>query len=229
MNIRLVLLITVVIVFSVGCGVLSFLYGGGITLEQAYDNNQTHIVQQTAAGSVPHNVTITNNGTQPLVVDKGTILTSKQSQDLVIIDDKKISSNTNDTVRAYCIEPEQQAVPGKTLVPSGVVSSQISQIIDSSNPSNLQNATKAQLEIWIIESGDDVDIYTGEASALGEGRQIRYYQLNESLSAAKNEVMEQFNLTSEEDIQNIPTTAESTSADTWFSDLRHWINLNIGI
>ncbi|BDZ71561.1 hypothetical protein [Methanobacterium petrolearium] len=229
MNIRLVLLIAGVIIFSVGCGVLSFLYGGGITLERAYDNNQTHIVQTTAAGSVPHNVTITNNGTQPLVADKGTILKSKQSQDLVIIDDKKISSNTNETVQGYCIEPEQQAVPGKDLAPSGVVSDQIMQIIDNSNPSDLKNATNSQLQIWIIESGGDVDPYTGEASALVVNQQIKYYQLNEKLSTAKNEVMEQFNLTSEEDIQNIPTTAESTSADTWLSDLRQWINLNIGI
>lgn len=228
MNIRLILLITLVLLFAAGCGTLSFLYGGGITLEQAYDNNQAHIIQKTVAGTVPHNVTITNNGTQPLVVNKGTTLKSKQSQDLVIIDEKKISPNTNDTVRAYCIEPEQQAVPGKDLVPSDAVSSQISQIIDSSNPSDLQNATESQLEIWIIETGGNVDPYTGEAMALVENQQIRYYQLQQKLFTAKNEVMEQFNITSDE-IQNIPTTAESTSADTWLSDLRQWIQLNIGI
>jgi hypothetical protein len=228
MNIRLISLIAVVLVFAMGCGALSFLYGGVITLEQAYDDNQVDIIQKTTAGSVPHNVTIANNGAQPLVVDKGTILKSKESQDLVIVDDKKISSNTNETVRAYCIEPDEQAIPGNALTPSGVVSSQINQIIDSSNPSDPQNATKSQLQIWIIVGKGNVDPYTGEAMALVQNQQIRYYQLQEKLYTAKTEVMERFNLTSVT-IQNLPSTSESNSADTWLNELEQWIKLNIGI
>jgi hypothetical protein len=229
MNIRVIFLLTVLMVFAVGCGAFSFLSSGGITLGQAYDNNQVEIIQNTAAGTVPHNVTIKNNGTKPVVVEKGTILKSKESQDLVIIDDKKISLNANDTVRAYCIEPDEKAVPGKTLTPSGTVSSQIKQIIDTSNPSDLQNATKSQLQIWIIVGKGAVDPYTGEASALVQNQKIKYYQLQEKLNTAKNDVMTIFNLNNET-IQNLSSTSESSSSvNTWLSDIRQWIRNNFKI
>lgn len=229
MNIRVIILLAVVMVFAVGCGAISFLSGGGITLEQAYDAKQLEIIQNTAAGMVPHNVTIKNNGTKPVVVEKGTILKSKESQDLVIVDDKKINPATNDTVRAYCIEPDEKAIPGKSLTPSGTVSNEIKQIVDSSNPSDLQNATKSQLQIWIIVSKGSVDPYIGEAMALVQNQKIKYYQLQEKLNTAKNEVMVRFNLTSEA-IQNISSTADSgTGANTWVSDLRQWIKTNLGI
>nr|WP_243687294.1 hypothetical protein [Methanobacterium formicicum] len=58
MNMRLILLIAVVVVFAAGSGAMSFLSGGGVTLEQAYDNQQVDIIQNTAAGSIPHNITV---------------------------------------------------------------------------------------------------------------------------------------------------------------------------
>jgi len=229
MNIRLILLLVLIVGFAVGCGAMSFLSGGGITLEQAYDNQQVDIVQKTVAGSVPHIVTITNNGSKPLVVDKGTILKSKESQDLVIIEDKKISPGTNDTVSAYCMEAETRAVPGATLTPSGTVSNQIKQIIDSSNPSDLQNATNSQLQIWIITSNGQVDSYTGEASALVQKQNIKYYQLREKLETAKTNVKTQFNLTDDE-IGTLSSTADSTNnANTWINDFRQWITNTFGI
>lgn len=229
MNLRLILLVMVVVVFAVGCGAMSFLSGGGITLEQAYDSKQVEITQKTAAGTIPHNVTITNNGSKPLMVDKGTILKSKESQDLVIITDKKISPNNNDMVQAYCIEPDQKAVPGSSLNPSGTASSQVKQIIDSSNPSDLQNATQSQLQIWIIVSKGNVDVYSGEAMAVVQNQKTKYYQLQEKLDTAKKNVMSRFNLTSE-GIQNISFTVESSnSASTWISDLRQWFKNNLGI
>lgn len=229
MNLRLILLVMVVVVFAVGCGAMSFLSGGGITLEQAYDSKQVDIIQKTAAGTIPHIVTITNNGSKPLMVDKGTILKSKESQDLVIITDKKISPNNNDTVQAYCIEPDQKAVPGSSLNPSGTASSQVKQIIDSSNPADLQNATQSQLQIWIIVSKGTVDVYSGEAMAVVQNQKTKYYQLQEKLDTAKKNVMSRFNLTSE-GIQNISFTVESSnSASTWISDLRQWFKNNLGI
>lgn len=229
MNIRVILLIMIVVLFAAGCGAMSFLSGGGTTLEQAYDNKQVEIVQNTAAGAIPHNVTIKNNGTKPLMVDKGTILKSKESQDLVIINDKKINPNNNDTVQAYCIEPDQKAVPGATLNPSGTVSNQIKQIIDSSNPSDLQNATQSQMQIWIIVNKGNVDVYSGEAMAVVQTQKTKYYQLKEKLDTAKANVMTRFNLTSEA-IQNISFTADSdNSANTWISDSRQWFKNNLGI
>lgn len=228
MNIRLVFLIAAVIVFSFGSGALSFFYGGGINLEQAYNDNQISIVQKTYAGSIPHNVTVKNNGSQPVVVNKGTILKSEESQDLVIIENKKISPNSNDSLQTYCIEPNQKAIPQKTLKPSGTVSPEIKQIIDYSNPSNLQNATKSQLQIWIIVGKGNVNPYSGEAMALVENQGIRYYQLRNNLSIAKNSVMEQFNMTNTT-IKNISSTSDSSSANKWFNDLRQWLRLNLGI
>ncbi len=229
MNLRLILLIMVVVVFAAGCGAMSFLSGGGITLEQAYDNKQVEIVQITSAGTIPHNVSIKNNGTKPVMVDKGTILKSKESQDLVIIDDKKINPNNNDTVQAYCIEPDERAVPGATLSPSGTVSSQIMQIIDSSNPSDLQNATQSQMEIWIIASKGTVDVYSGESRAVVQAQKTKYYLLQEKLDTAKASVMSRFNISSDA-IGNISLTADSdNSANTFISNIRLWFKNTVGI
>jgi len=229
MNLRLILLIMVVVVFAAGCGAMSFLSGGGTTLEQAYDNKQVEIVQITAAGTIPHNVSIKNNGTKPVMVDKGTILKSKESQDLVIIDDKKINPNNNDTVPAYCIEPDERAVPGATLSPSGTVSSQIMQIIDSSNPSDLQNATQSQMEIWIIASKGNVDVYSGESRAVVQAQKTKYYLLQEKLDTAKASVMSRFNISSDA-IQNISLTADSdNSANTFITNIRLWFKNTVGI
>ncbi len=229
MNMRLILLIAVVVVFAAGSGAMSFLSGGGVTLEQAYDNQQVDIIQNTAAGSIPHNITVKNNGTKPLVVDKGTILKSKESQDVVIITDKKINPNSNDTVLAYCIEPDQKAVTGSSLYPSGTASSQVKEIIDSSNPTDLQNATQAQLQIWVIVTKGNVNVYSGEAMAVVQNQKTKYYQLQEKVETAKKNVMSRFNLTSE-GVKNMSFSVESdNSANTWFADLRQWFKNTVGV
>ncbi len=229
MNMRLILLIAVVVVFAAGSGAMSFLSGGGVTLEQAYDNQQVDIIQNTAAGSIPHNITVKNNGTKPLVVDKGTILKSKESQDVVIITDKKINTNSNDTVLAYCIEPDQKAVTGSSLYPSGTASSQVKDIIDSSNPADLQNATQAQLQIWVIVTKGNVNVYSGEAMAVVQNQKTKYYQLQEKVETAKKNVMSRFNLTSE-GVKNMSFSVESdNSANTWVADLRQWFKNTVGV
>jgi len=229
MNMRLILLIAVVVVFAAGSGAMSFLSGGGVTLEQAYDNQQVDIIQNTAAGSIPHNITVKNNGTKPLVVDKGTILKSKESQDVVIITDKKINPNSNDTVLAYCIEPDQKAVTGSSLYPSGTASSQVKEIIDNSNPSDLQNATQAQLQIWVIVTKGNVNVYSGEAMAVVQNQKTKYYQLQEKVETAKKNVMSRFNLTSE-GVKNMSFSVESdNSANTWVADLRQWFKNTVGV
>lgn len=228
MNIRLIVLIVLVVIFASGCGAASFLSGGGVTLEQAYENKQTDIIQKTPAGTIPHNVTISNNGTKPIVVDKGTILKSKDSQDLVIIEDKKISPNSNETISAYCMEPSSKAIPGATLTPSGTASSQIMQIIDTSNPSDLQNATKSQLQIWIIVGNGQVDPYSGEAMAVVQTQKIKYYQLQQKLDTAKSEVMSRFNISSE-GLKSISSTGNSDNpANTWINGFTQWIKSATG-
>nr|WP_243687293.1 Cys-Gln thioester bond-forming surface protein [Methanobacterium formicicum] len=163
------------------------------------------------------------------MVDKGTILKSKESQDVVIITDKKINPNSNDTVLAYCIEPDQKAVTGSSLYPSGTASSQVKEIIDSSNPTDLQNATQAQLQIWVIVTKGNVNVYSGEAMAVVQNQKTKYYQLQEKVETAKKNVMSRFNLTSE-GVKNMSFSVESdNSANTWVADLRQWFKNTVGV
>jgi hypothetical protein len=84
------------------------------------------------------------------------------------------------------------------------------------------------LQIWILVGKGNVNPYTGEARALVENQGIRYYQLRQNLSNAKNSVMEQFNMT-DTTIENISITSDSNTANQWFSDLRQWLRFNLGI
>ena len=106
---------------------------------------------------------------------------------------------------------------------------EINQIIDTSNPSDLQNATQSQMQIWIIVSKGNVDVYSGEAMAVVQNQKTKYYQLQEKLDTAKSTVMSRFNLTSE-GIENISFTAESdNSVNTVITDFRQWFKNNLGI
>lgn len=229
MNIRVVFLVAIIIMFAVGCGITSFSSGGGITLKEACDNGKAEITQKTTAGTIPHMVSIKNNGSKPLVVDKGTILKSKDSQDLVIAEDKKLDPNSNETVNAYCIEPKQSALSGSILTPSGYVSTQIKQIIDSSNPTDLQNATNSQLQIWVIMNGDEIDVYTGESPFIVKTQNIKYYQLRGNLTQAKTDVMSRFNIT-DEGLQNLRSTSEtSQSSVSWIDSFVEWLRGSLNI
>jgi hypothetical protein len=212
MNIRIILVVIVVMVFALGSGTISLISGSGITLKQAYDDKNVKIIQNTAAGTIPHNFTLKNNGTRPVVVDKGVVLTNDYSQDLVIIEDKKINPKTSATIKAYCFEPDQKAIPGAKLNPSSMVSSEIMEIIDSSNPSDLPNATESQLQIWIVVDQGEVNASTGEAAAVVRTQKIHFYQMRQNLTTARNHVISRFNLTSE-GLQNLESTSESNTGN----------------
>jgi ARG and Rhodanese-Phosphatase-superfamily-associated Protein domain len=229
MNIRLILVLLVVTVFAIGSGTISFVSGSGITLNQAYNDKNVEITQNTAAGTIPHTVTLKNNGTRPVVVDKGVILKNDSSQDLVIIENKKINAGTSDTINAYCLEPEQTAIPGSKLTPSNMVSSDIMEIIDSSNPSNLSNATKSQLQIWIVVDKGEVNASTGEAAAVVRTQKIRFNQMRQNLTAARNDVIKRFNLTPE-GLQKLESTSESNTGNIpGISNFLTWLQSSLGI
>jgi hypothetical protein len=61
-----------------------------------------------------------------------------------------------------------------------------------------------------------------------ENQGIRYYQLREKLNTAKISVMKKFNLTNVT-LENLSSTADSSSAQTWLGDVRQWFRLNLGI
>jgi len=229
MNIRLILVLVVVTVFALGSGTISFISGSGITLNQAYNDKNVEITQNTVAGTIPHIITLKNNGSRPVVVDKGVILKNDYSQDLVIIENKKINPGTNDTIKAYCFEPEQKAIPGSKLTPSSMASSDIMEIIDSSNPSELSNATKSQLEIWIVVDKGEVNASTGEAAAVVQTQKIRSNQMRQNLTAARNDVIKRFNLTSE-GLQKLESTSRSNTGNIpGISNLLSWLQSSLGI
>jgi hypothetical protein len=229
MNVRFILVVLVVMVFALGSGTISFISGSGITLKQAYDDKKVDIIQNTAAGTIPHNFTLKNNGNRPVVVDKGIVLKNDYSQDLVIIEDKKISPGTSATIKAYCFEPEQKAIPGAKLSPSSMVSGDIMQIIDSSNPSELSNATESQLQIWIVVDRGEVNASTGEAAYVVRTQKIRFYQMRQNLTTARNNVIKRFNLTGE-GLQNLQSTSEFNAGSIpGINNVLTWLRSSLGM
>ena len=166
MNIRLVFLIFVIVIFAAGTGFLSYSQSTGISLTQAYTDGNVVITQNTSAGSIPHHVNITNNGNEPINVQIGDVLISNSSQNLVIAQNKTLKIKIQRIlVSAYCIQPSQRAVPGVKLNVNGTSSNAVKQVIEGSNIKDLSNATNAQVQIYILTSGVNFNIYSGEPVA----------------------------------------------------------------
>jgi hypothetical protein len=198
MNYRIILVLIVICLFATGLGAMNFISAKGLNLEDAYKEGNVVITQQTPAGTVPHEVTIKNKGKNPVNAPKGTILSSKDSQNLVIARDEVVSPNANITVPAYCIEPDQEAIENKKLAVSGLAPQVITEIASSSNPENPSDALNAQLKIWTIVGGSDFNVYKGEVAAVSQKQDISFYDLKGNLSNAKIEVMTKFNLTADQ-------------------------------
>ena len=115
MNIRVVSLVLIILVFALVSGVLSYSVSSGIPLKEAYNNGKITVIQETAAGTVPHQVMITNNASKAVKVKKGDVLASSISQNLVIAEDKIVASNSNETVKAYSLYTTPRAIVGTKL------------------------------------------------------------------------------------------------------------------
>ncbi|HSO26197.1 MAG TPA: hypothetical protein VLR54_06220 [Methanobacteriaceae archaeon] len=226
MNYRIILVIIIIFLFAAGLGAMNFISAKGLTLESAYNDGKVIIVQQTPAGTIPHEINIKNTGKDTINVQKGTILSSNSSQDLVTARDDVISPNSNITIPAYCIEPDQKAVENKKLAVSGMAPEVIIDIVTSSNPENPSEAMKAQFKIWNVVQGSNFNVYKGEVSAFSQKNGISFFDIKENMSTTKIEVMTKFNLT-EEQMNNITLNSsllnQSRSvADqlfTWFNEL----------
>lgn len=223
MNPRVILLVLLIVLFSLGGAIFSLLSFETSSLSQAYQDGNVVIIQSTPAGTVPHVVTVKNTGKKPLMVEHGQILNSSSSQDLVIAENKRVDQNSSENVKAYCYEPKQKAVPGSKLTPGGQASSQIKSVIENSNPSDIQNATPAQLQIWILVTGDNVDINTGEGPALIQMQQISQSNLNQQISTAKSNLITVLNITSSE-LKNINQNNSQSSLNDFFNQIINWIN-----
>ncbi|MGC9516253.1 MAG: ARPP-1 family domain-containing protein [Methanomicrobiales archaeon] len=227
MNIRVVFVVFLIFAFALGTGIWSYQSLQGLNLNQAYDAGNIEIVQNTTAGTVPHQVTIKNNRADSVKIKVGDTLKSPQTQDLVIAEDKIINPNTTSNIQAYCIEPAQRAVVGDKLIPSNNSSSRIIQIIKESNIQNPEEALKAQIRIWVLVSGDNLNIYRAEPYAVVQTQGLTFTEMRNNVSEAKIEVMTKFNMTSEQlNNFNLNDTDQSQS---WIDGIIIWIRTNIGI
>jgi hypothetical protein len=227
MSIRLVLLIFVIVIFAAGTGFLSYTQSTGIPLAQAYTDGNVVITQVTPAGSIPHQVNITNNGNEPINVQIGDILISNSSQNLVIAQNETVDKNSSDIVSAYCIQPSQRAVPGVKLNANGTSSNAVKQVIEGSNPNDLTNATSTQIQIFILTSGVNFYMYSGEPVAEVSNQSITYTKYRQLVTAASAALATRFNVTVN-NIGNINQNQTSNSTDS-VNGFLNWVKTNTGI
>jgi len=235
MNLRVILLVFVVILFVLVSILISFVSFENNSLSQGYQDGNVQIIQNTPPGTIPHIIIVKNNGKKPVMVKSGQILTSNISQNLVVAEDKVVEQNSSESIKTYCFEPNQSAVPGSNLTPASQASAPIETLIKNSNPSNFQNATLTQLQIWILVTKDNVNVNSGEAPSLVQTQQISYYQLNQDISKAKNNLVTTFNISSSE-IGNLNQTNSQininyiiTYAYNWINIFINWVRSSLGI
>jgi hypothetical protein len=227
MNIRLVFIILVILVFAVGSGYVSYSQSTGIPLKEAYSNGNVVITQNTSAGTVPHQVNIVNNGNDPIKVKVGDVLQSNTSQDLVIAENKTVKKNVTDTVLCYCLEPDQQAVPGANLNATKISSLSIKEVIMGSNPKDLQNATDTQVQIWILYSGVNFNLYSGEPVAMVQKQNMTYTKLRELVTDAKTAIASKFKVNADQ-IDNLNQNVGSSS-DNVLDKIVNWLKTTTGL
>jgi len=228
MNIRVAILVLIIIIFASVSGILSYSVYNGIPLKEAYSNGNISVIQETVAGTVPHEVMITNNRNNAIKVQKGDVLASSVSQDLVIAEDRKIPPNSNETIKAYCLDPSQKAVINTRLLPVNNTNNAINQVISNSNPSDPQSAMKAQLQIWIITTGGNLNPYFGEPVAVVQTQNITWTQFQQSIASAKSDVMSLFNVT-EDQIKNLNQKQSNVGQQSMLNNTINWIKESLGI
>ncbi len=235
MNSRVILLVFLVIFFFVVSVLITFISFETNSLSQGYQDGSVQIIQNTTPGTIPHIVTVKNNGKKPVMVESSQVLTSNNSQNMVVAEDKIVEQNSSENVKCYCFDPNRRAVPGSNLTPSSQASQQVETLIKNSNPNNIQNATQTQIEIWIIVSNNNVNINSGEAPALIEQQQISYSQFNQDISTAQNNLISNFNISSSE-IKNLNQTSSQINVNNiinnvlnWINELINWIRNSLGI
>jgi len=214
MNIRLIIIIFLIIVFAAGTGAESYSQLSGVPLTKAYNGGHVVIIQITNAGTVPHQVLVNNTGIKPVKLSMGDVLNSNTSQNLVVAENVTVNANSSSDVDAYCLEPAKQAVPGATFNSVGTASNAIKEIIYSSNPNNLQNATSTQLQIWLLSSGTKFSIYTGEPVALIDEQGTSYTTLRKGIKYAKTLISLRFNITTDQ-INSYNQNSTSDNGNLW--------------
>ncbi|MGZ7158914.1 MAG: hypothetical protein ACXVHR_00380 [Methanobacterium sp.] len=227
MNIRVIIVVLLICLFALSSTMLTISVSSGQSLDKAYTNGNIKVLQKSDAGTIPHEIEISNNGNSTINVKKGNALASSASQDLVIAEDKQIATNSTGTVKAYCIEPSQRAVAETKLLPVNNTYYGVNKVLSTSNPYNPQNAYETQLKIWVIMSGGNLNPYTGEPVAVVEDRGITWTQFRQDIAVAKNDIMKTFNV-NESGIQNLNQNPGFNPLDM-VNDTINWIKSSLGI
>ncbi|MEN4017859.1 MAG: hypothetical protein PQ975_07490 [Methanobacterium sp.] len=227
MNIRVIGVVLLVILFALASTMLNISVRDELNLSEAYSSGNIKVIQKTVAGTVPHEVEITNNGNKTIDVKKGNALLSTITQDLVIAEEKQITPGSTETLKAYGIEPSKRAVVNTKLLPVNNTYYGVNHVISDSNPYDLQSAYAAQLKIWIIMSGGNLNPYTGEPVAVVETKKITWTQFRQDLADSKISILKTFNIT-ESEIQNL-NERQSINPQNWIDNVISWIKTSSGI
>jgi len=102
------------------------------------------------------------------------------------------------TYQAYCMEPYQRAAPGTNLNNGGLAPAVIVQTVQGSDPSNSASAYHAQLRIWVLVTGGNVDINRGEVVSMMALNGISTDQLNADLADVENEVRNDYGVSEDQ-------------------------------
>ena len=227
MSIRLVFLIFLIVAFAAGTGFISYSQSTGISLKQAYDNGNLVITQNTSAGTVPHQVNLVNSGNDPVKVKVGDILVTNSSQDLVVAENRTVEKNSTVLVVAYCIEPSERAISGTKFAVGNPAPDAVKEIIYGSNTKDIANATSAQVQIWILATGNNLNIYSGEPVAMVETQNLTYTQLRQIVEDGKTSISTRYNIGVNE-IKNLNLNETSNSSGV-INGFLSWLKTSTGI
>ena len=227
MNIRVIGVVFIVVLFALTSGYMSYSMYGGSGLKEVFNSKNIQVIQKTAAGTVPHEVSIKNNGNDTIMVKKGETLASSISSNMVIAEDKSIGPKTEVTVKAFSLEPSKRAIAGTKLLPVNTTYDAVTQVISSTDLSNSDSTYNAQLQIWEIMTGGNLNPYTGEPVALVENKNLRWSQFRQDISKAKSDVMSTFNV-NENELGSLKDK-QINSSQSWIDNATNYIKSSLGI
>ena len=227
MNIRVAGIVLIVILFALTSGYMSYSISGGEALNKVYNKENIQVTQSTSAGTVPHEVNVKNSGNDTIKVKKGEVLTSSISPDMIIAEDKTVEPTSDETVKAYSLEPSKRVNVGSKLLPVNTTYDSLNQVISESNPSDAKSVLNTQLEIWIIMSGGNLNPYTGEPVAVVEKNDIKWTKFRQNILDAKTSVMNTFNV-NESEISSLKNK-NINIGQTWIDDISDYITSSLGI
>jgi hypothetical protein len=105
-------------------------------------------------------------------------------------------------------------------------SNAVKQVIEGSNIKDLSNATNAQVQIYILTSGVDFNIYSGEPVAVVQSQSINYTKLRQIVSDAKTALSTRFGVTVD-NIDNVNQNTTSNSSNT-ADEFLNWLKTSTG-